>query len=145
MNKEFNQRVNGHSPQGSLLVYDFWGCHYQLLNSPEFLLTHAIVAAKMAEMQVLANLIIPFNPQGLSIALILSESHLTIHTTPECGYAGIDIFTCGKGNPEVACEYLIDILKPKHVISKRFARGFIQSSIEADSKNERKVEIYAER
>ena len=145
MDRKDNRRINDFSPRGFLLVLDSWGCEFGLLNSPEFLLTHAIAAAKMTGMQVLADLIIPFSPQGFTIVQVLSESHLTIHTAPECSYAGIDIFTCGKGNPEIACEYLIGVLKPEHVISKRFARGMIQSNIDEDSENEKEVEIYAER
>ncbi len=130
MNREVGNDVNGISPQGSLLVLDCWGCKFDLLNSPEFLLTHAILAAEMAGMHVLANLIIPFSPQGLTIVIVLSESHLTIHTTPEWGYAGIDIFTCGEGKPEAASAYLFEVLKPKNVISQRFQRGIIKSNTE---------------
>ena len=36
-----------------------------------------------------------FAPQGVSGVIIISESHFTIHTWPELGYAAIDIFTCG--------------------------------------------------
>jgi S-adenosylmethionine decarboxylase len=139
------ERKHEHSPNGSLLMMDFWGCDGGILNCQEFLLKHSVIAAKVAGMRVMANLIIPFTPQGISLVLILSESHLTIHTSPEFGYAGIDIFTCGRGNPEIACEYLTGALKPQYVISKRFSRGILQSSIEANSGNKKEVKIYAER
>ncbi len=36
-----------------------------------------------------------FSPQGVSGVVVISESHLAIHTWPELGYAAIDVFTCG--------------------------------------------------
>jgi S-adenosylmethionine decarboxylase len=41
-----------------------------------------------------------FAPQGVSGVVIIAESHVTVHTWPEHGYAAIDVFTCGR--PEVA-------------------------------------------
>lgn len=36
-----------------------------------------------------------FEPQGLSCVILLAESHISIHTWPESGYAALDVFTCG--------------------------------------------------
>ncbi|TXB70169.1 adenosylmethionine decarboxylase [Phaeodactylibacter luteus] len=36
-----------------------------------------------------------FSPYGASGVVIIQESHLTLHTWPEHGYAAVDIFTCG--------------------------------------------------
>ena len=35
-----------------------------------------------------------FHPEGCSIILLLSESHITIHTFPERKYIAFDIYTC---------------------------------------------------
>ena len=44
-----------------------------------------------------------FAPQGVSGVVIISESHLTIHSFPEHGYASIDVYTCGdRIDPNVA-------------------------------------------
>ena len=32
---------------------------------------------------------------------LLSESHLSYHTYPECGYISIDVYTCGKSNQSI--------------------------------------------
>jgi S-adenosylmethionine decarboxylase proenzyme len=37
-----------------------------------------------------------FNPHGISGVVVIQESHLTIHTWPEYGYAAVDVFTCGQ-------------------------------------------------
>jgi len=36
-----------------------------------------------------------FSPQGVSGVVVIAESHLSIHTWPEDGYAALDVFTCG--------------------------------------------------
>lgn len=35
-----------------------------------------------------------FEGQGATGMLLLSSSHLTVHTWPEFGYAAVDLFTC---------------------------------------------------
>lgn len=41
-----------------------------------------------------------FEPQGVTAILLLSESHISIHTWPEKRFATCDIFTCGSCIPE---------------------------------------------
>jgi S-adenosylmethionine decarboxylase len=41
-----------------------------------------------------------FSPQGVSGVVVIAESHVTVHTWPEHGYAAVDVFTCGR--PEVS-------------------------------------------
>jgi len=49
-----------------------------------------------------------FQPQGVTALGLLAESHISIHTWPEHGYAAADIFTCGdRSNPQRAADFLI--------------------------------------
>lgn len=42
-----------------------------------------------------------FTPNmGVSGVAVLAESHISIHTWPECGYAALDVFMCGDAEPE---------------------------------------------
>src|SRR5215467_4388957 len=43
-----------------------------------------------------------FTPNGVSGVAVLAESHISIHTWPEAGYAALDIFMCGCAEPD-AC------------------------------------------
>ena len=52
-----------------------------------------------------------FQPQGVTIVALLSESHISIHTWPENGSAALDVFTCGDTNPETAMQYMVEKLK----------------------------------
>ena len=54
-----------------------------------------------------------FEPQGVTIVALLSESHISIHTWPERGSAALDVFTCGDTNPEVAMMHMIEALKAR--------------------------------
>jgi S-adenosylmethionine decarboxylase len=48
-----------------------------------------------------------FTPQGCTIVIALSESHVSCHTWPEKGCIAIDVYTCGEGNPKlIALEML---------------------------------------
>lgn len=41
-----------------------------------------------------------FQPNGVSGVAVLAESHISIHTWPEVGYAALDLFMCGTANPD---------------------------------------------
>lgn len=44
--------------------------------------------------QVLNEIQHLFTPEGCSVILLLSESHMTIHTFPEKNYIAFDLYTC---------------------------------------------------
>jgi S-adenosylmethionine decarboxylase len=57
-------------------------------------------AARDAGATVLHGHFHSFGPgQGVSGILVLAESHISIHTWPDRGFAAIDIFMCGKCDP----------------------------------------------
>lgn len=51
-------------------------------------------AAVIAGARIVSGHFHQFNPYGVSGVLVIQESHLTVHTWPEYGYAAVDIFTC---------------------------------------------------
>jgi S-adenosylmethionine decarboxylase proenzyme, Bacillus form len=83
-------------------------------------------AAKLANIKILDEKYVVFeNTGGISMILFIAESHISIHTWPEWGYAAIDIFTCGeKTNPWEAYMYIIRKLKPKYINVIEIKRGF---------------------
>lgn len=65
-----------------------------------------------------------FEPQGCSAVVVLSESHVTIHTFPECGYASFDAYTCGElADPVVILQHVIEKLKVRDVEHMVIYRG----------------------
>ena len=49
---------------------------------------------------------------------MLSESHISIHTWPEHGYAALDVFMCGAARPERALDSLRAALAPARFASR---------------------------
>ena len=63
---------------------------------------------------------------GVSVIVLVVESHIAIHTWTEYQYATVDVYTCGMhSDPSIAFDYIVEKLKPKKV-EKHFAdRSFI--------------------
>jgi len=67
-----------------------------------------------------------FSPQGVSGVVVISESHLAIHTWPELGYAAVDVFTCGEQvNPWDACHYMAVEFGTGDVQASEIKRGYV--------------------
>ena len=65
-----------------------------------------------------------FQPDGLTMVVLLSESHASIHTYPEHNACFIDLFTCGtKCQAEKFDAALRSYLHPKHVAHKILSRS----------------------
>jgi S-adenosylmethionine decarboxylase len=65
-----------------------------------------------------------FQPNGgISGVVILSESHISIHTWPERNFAALDIFMCGDCNPYMAIPVLEAAFKPGSVQLTEHRRG----------------------
>ena len=64
--------------------------------------------------------------QGVSGVVVIAESHLSIHTWPEFGYAALDIFTCGTDvQPEKAAEVMVEKLGSKNHSLQEIQRGIL--------------------
>ena len=65
-----------------------------------------------------------FSPQGVSGVVVIAESHLSIHTWPELGYAAIDIYTCGETTePWRACYFMAEKLGSQEMTFSEVKRG----------------------
>lgn len=64
-----------------------------------------------------------FSPAGVTGVLLLEESHLSIHTWPERGYAAIDFYTCGGADPQLACAHLSQGLGASGMTMLEIERG----------------------
>ncbi len=67
-----------------------------------------------------------FSPNGgISGVAVLAESHISIHTWPECGYAAIDIFMCGDARPHEAIRVLREAFAPDRIQLAEHKRGMM--------------------
>lgn len=80
---------------GRHLIVEVWDADPRLLDDVKALEHLLVKAAQAAQATVIESVFHHFSPYGVSGVVVIAESHLTIHTWPEYGYAAIDIFTCG--------------------------------------------------
>ena len=115
---------------GRHILAEIYGCDPQILNNKEFIEKIMVESALKAGAEVREVAFHKFSPQGVSGVVIISESHLTIHTWPELGYAAVDVFTCGdKINPWDACNYMTELLKAKSMTATEVKRGIFQHPV----------------
>ena len=100
---------------GKHLIVEFRGVDNKLLNDIAFIETHLRRASHAAQCTILHSYAHPFEPQGVTCFVALAESHISIHTWPEHGYAAIDVFMCGYKDPTIALEHLIDVFRPTDI------------------------------
>lgn len=92
---------------GHHLIIDLYGCNPEKLKNIPEVERIMVAAAEAAKATIVARKFHQFNPVGVSGALVLAESHLTIHTWPEVdAYCAIDMFTCGDTDNFLALEVL---------------------------------------
>ena len=122
---------------GHHILSEMYGCEAGILNDRELIERLMVEAALEAGAEVREVVFHKFSPQGVSGVVVISESHLTIHTWPELGYAAVDVFTCGdKVNPLDACNYLFDGLRAKDFKNTVIMRGILDKMVpEPDKKN----------
>ncbi|SEL65367.1 S-adenosylmethionine decarboxylase [Paenibacillus sp. cl141a] len=120
-----------YSTFGRHVAVDTWGVDFELLNSAEFLQAQMVEAAEACGATVLSVQSKQFEPQGATVLVLLSESHLSIHTYPERGFAAIDCYTCGETvDPQLAIDYLVSTLKPEKCYAKKLVRGLGEMTVE---------------
>src|SRR6476661_4125795 len=95
---------------GRHVIAELWGCNVEKLNNMDFIEQVFVDAALKAGAEVREVAFHKFAPHGVSGVVIISESHLTIHSFPEHGYASIDVYTCGHLDPTIAADYIADAL-----------------------------------
>jgi S-adenosylmethionine decarboxylase len=113
-----------YSTFGRHIAIDTWGVDFDLLNNADLLQHHMIEAAEACGATILSVQAKQFEPQGATVLVLLSESHISIHTYPEKGFAALDCYTCGETvDPEVAIEFMVKALKPGKVYARKLIRG----------------------
>ena len=111
---------------GKHLLLELKDCDKEVLNDQDFLRDALLTAAIECGATVLGESFHRFNPHGVSGMVVIAESHLSIHTWPEYGYAAADIFTCGDSvQPERAAEILIEKLGSRSHSIVEIQRGLL--------------------
>jgi S-adenosylmethionine decarboxylase len=105
-------------------ILELYDCSKALLNDADFVRQSLRDAATQAKATLLNEVLHQFEPQGITALALLSESHISIHTWPEVGYAALDVFTCGHHtDPEEACKHMVKAFKAERHILKKLRRN----------------------
>jgi S-adenosylmethionine decarboxylase len=123
-------RPNEQPSLGSHLLVELYGCDKESLKREDCVGEAMRAAAIESKATVVDQSFHEFRPYGVSGAVIIQESHYTIHTWPEHGYAAVDLFYCG-GTVLVhrAVEVLQERFKPGRIKFLVVRRG-LQSEVE---------------
>jgi S-adenosylmethionine decarboxylase len=115
---------------GRHILAEIYGCDFDILNNQEKIEEIMVNAALEAGAEVREYVFHKFSPQGISGVVVISESHLTIHTWPELGYAAVDVFTCGdRVDPWDACNYLSSRFNAKQLKAEETTRGIFPDAV----------------
>jgi S-adenosylmethionine decarboxylase len=115
---------------GRHLILDLYDCDQGILNDYEELQRLLEASLVMAKANVLRIFGEKFQPQGVTLLALLSESHASIHTWPEIGYCAIDLYTCGNTTQtHRAAEFLKTKLKAKTSEEKELIRSITPTAV----------------
>lgn len=116
---------------GRHILAEIYGCDAEILNDREKIEKIMVEAALNAGAEVREVAFHKFSPLGVSGVVVISESHLTIHTWPELGYAAVDVFTCGDHiNPWDACNYMTERFGASHITATEVKRGLFDQPVQ---------------
>jgi S-adenosylmethionine decarboxylase len=111
---------------GCHIVAELSLCDPELLAELEGVKSAMVEAAEVANAEVREVAFHRFIPHGVSGVVVIAESHLSIHTWPEIGYAAVDIYTCGSHtDPMKALQHLSSKLLCKQMTTTTIARGYL--------------------
>lgn len=121
------------STEGKHLLLDVSECPSFILDSVEHLDSILTEGIERCGATILNKASHKFDPSGVSMLFMLAESHLSIHTWPEKGYAAVDMYTCGNCDPSVICNVFKESIKEKfnstvQIYTSHVVRGLFRSS-----------------
>ena len=100
------------------------GCNSEVISRVEQVEQIMVRAAELADVQVWAISFHRFSPDGVSGVVVISESHLSVHTWPELGYVALDIYTCGEqAKPEAAVQHALKAFGAANMHITEVTRG----------------------
>jgi S-adenosylmethionine decarboxylase len=115
---------------GRHLLLELYDCSSEVLNNVESVKVAMVEAAKRAEATIIDVVFHEFNPFGISGVVVISESHLSIHTWPEHRYAAVDIFSCGDTlKPAEAANYLVEQFGASRASCVEVKRGVFPGTV----------------
>ena len=112
---------NGVRCAGVHLIVDLYGAErLNDIDHIEATLRRCVVASGATLLHIHLH---HFQPNGVSGVAVLAESHISVHTWPDAGYAALDVFMCGSTDPDACVPVLREAFKAKRVAVSELLRG----------------------
>lgn len=111
---------------GQHLLIELYGCDPGVLDDLEHVQQAMLRAADLVSASVIQVVSHKFQPCGVTVVVAIAESHLSVHTWPEYGYAAVDVFTCGpKPLTQEIQDFLIESMRATDATSVEVKRGVL--------------------
>jgi S-adenosylmethionine decarboxylase len=115
---------------GRQILVEFYDCDRNVLDNEGLIREILLEGVRRSGATIISDTFHTFSPHGVSGVIVIAESHVTIHTWPEHGYAAIDIFTCGETiEPWVIQKYLERQFRAQNVSSMELKRGLFPERV----------------
>ncbi len=119
---DFFKTQDGERFAGTHLIIDLWEA--ERLDDLEFIGETMKACVEAAGATLLNIDLHHFTPNGgVSGVAVLAESHISIHTWPECGYAALDVFMCGDAEPSASIPVLAEAFRTEAIEVQELRRG----------------------
>jgi len=113
---------------GRHILVEFYDCDPKAIDDFAAVRGHMLEAARISGCTIVGEVFHRFSPQGVSGAVVVAESHLSIHTWPELGFCAMDLFTCGdQVDPWKGFHYLREAFKSKRHHTREIRRGVYEN------------------
>jgi len=102
---------------------DCYGCDSNLLDNEHHLVSGLKSISEKFGFNILSFSSAKFKPVGVTAYLVLSESHMSIHTWPELEFAAVDFFSCRSPDIDDLKQAIQNLIDAAHIKEKRVYRG----------------------
>jgi S-adenosylmethionine decarboxylase len=111
---------------GQHLLIELYGCDRDILDDLEHVRRTLLHAAELVSASIIQVVAHKFQPCGVTVVVAIAESHLSVHTWPEYGYAAVDVFTCSaEPLTEEVQDYLVESMQATDATSVELKRGML--------------------
>ncbi|MBW7858975.1 MAG: adenosylmethionine decarboxylase [Leptonema sp. (in: Bacteria)] len=113
-------------PLGEHYIIELYECNKSVLNNLDAIQGTLLSAAEISGATIIDSRFHRFAPQGVSGVILIAESHISIHTWPELGYAALDLYTCNPGmDIDGAMRMLTETFEASDFVVEYMPRGVL--------------------
>lgn len=113
-------------PLGEHYIIELYECNKDILNNLDAIQGTLLSAAEISGATIIDSRFHRFAPQGVSGVILIAESHISIHTWPELGYAALDLYTCNPGmDIDGAMRMLTETFESSDFVVEYMPRGVL--------------------